>query len=239
MEKLGVITKVEKPTGWRSGIVVVPNPNGSVRICVDLPKLNDSVCQWSRYLHSLEMPKVFTTLDANSGFWQIKLFKESSILITFITPFGRYAFNRLPFGITSAPEHFQRRMSDILAGLEGVVCMIDDVLVHGQTMEEHNERVLAVLERIKQAGITLNFEKCEFSKSCVKFLGQLVDNTSTGVKPDPEKVQAICDMKEPRNVTEVRRMTNQLSIFTPDLASKTKPLWDLLSKKGGSPTTCI
>ena len=75
---------------------------------------------------------VFTKLDANSGFWQIRLAKESRHLTTFITPFGRFCFNCLPFGITSAPEYFQKKMSQLLEGLEGVVCIMDDVLIYGQ-----------------------------------------------------------------------------------------------------------
>ena len=112
---------------------------------------------------------VFTTLDANSRIWQIPF-----LLTTFITPFGRYCFHRLPFGITSAPEHFQRRMSDILSDLEGVVCMMDDVLVHGGTREEHNQRLDNVLQRMSDVGMTLNRQKCHFSQSQVKFLGQII-----------------------------------------------------------------
>ena len=73
--------------------------------------------------------KLFTKLDANSEFWQIPLLPESALLTTFMTPFGHFRFHRLPFGITSAPEHFQRRMSKTLSGLTGGVCLIDDVLV--------------------------------------------------------------------------------------------------------------
>jgi len=138
MERMGVIAKVEGPTDWCAGMVVVPKANGKSRICVDLTKLNQSVC-WERHplpavehiLAQLAGAKVFTKLNANSGFWQIPLSAASSLLITFITPFDRYSFKRLPFEITSAPEHFQRQMSTLLKGIEGVVCLMDDILVYG------------------------------------------------------------------------------------------------------------
>ena len=162
----------------------------------------------------------------------MELARESSLLTTFLTPFGRYCFNRMPFGITSAPEHFQRRMSDILSGLSGAVCLIDDILVYGSTQKEHDERLRAVLTRISNAGLTLRKEKCEFNKTSIKFLGQLVDEE--GVKPDPDKVIAIREMKQPKNITELRRflgMVNQLTKFSPHLADQTKPLRDLLRTK--------
>ena len=143
MVKLGVISPVKEPTAWCAGMVVVPKRDQRVRICVDLTHLNKCVRRErhpipavKQSLAQLAGAQMFTTLDANSGFWQIPLDRESALLTTFITPFGRYCFHRLPFGITSAPEHFQRRMSDLLAGLEGVVCMMDDILIHGRSMEE-------------------------------------------------------------------------------------------------------
>ena len=175
---------------------------------------------------------MFSKLDANSGFWQIKLSKESALLATFITPFGRFCFNRLPFGITSAPEYFQKRMSSILSGLEGVVGMVDDILVSGSTQQQHDQRLEKVLDKIGEAGVTLNAAKCAFSQPSVRFLGQLVDET--GINPDPEKVKAVQAMKEPTNISELRRflgMVNQLAKFSPSTAETTKPLRDLLSKK--------
>ena len=127
---------------------------------------------------------------------------ESSKLTTFINPFGRYKFNRVPFGIISAPEHFQRRMNEILADTEGAVCVIDDIIVHGSTQSEHDQCLLTVLKKLSAAGLTLNKEKCVFNTTSIKFLGQLVDNT--GVKADPDKIQAIQGLKPPTNVSELR-----------------------------------
>ncbi len=239
MERLGVITRIEDPTDWCAGMVVVPKGEGKVRICVDLTRLNENVCREFHPLPAVEQilaqvagACVFSKLDANYGFWQIPLSPESMRLTTFITPFGRYYFKRLPFGITSAPEHFQRRVSSMLAGLEGNVCLLDDVLIYGANQQEHDERLTGALQRIQESGLTLNKEKCAFSQSRVKFLGQVL--TPSGIQSDPDKVAAILKMKEPANVSDVRRflgMANQLSKFTPNLAEMTKPLRDLLSKQ--------
>ena len=220
-------------------MVVVPKKSGSVRICVDFRRLNESVL---REIHPL--PKVdntlaqlagatvFSKIDANSGFWQIPLDEGSRELTTFITPFGRYYFNRLPFGITSAPEHFQRQMETILAGQEGVLCHIDDVLIFGHTQQEHDTRLHAALQKIQSAGVTLNKEKCEFSRDSLTFLGHVINKE--GVTPDPQKTSAIVAMERPTTRTELRRfmgMTNQLGKFTPKIAEISQPLRELLSSK--------
>ena len=219
-------------------MVVVPKTNGRVRICVDLTQLNRSVCRERHILPAIDQilaqlvgATVFSKLDANSGFWQVPLASDSALLTTFITPFGRFCFHRLPFGITSAPEHFERRMSEALQGLSGVVCMMDDILVHGRTKEEHDTHLTEVLQRLQGTGITLNKEKCEFSKTSIKFLGYVID--SDGIQPDPDKVKAILSVKNPQNVGDVRRflgMVNQMNKFCPNLADITKPLRDLLIK---------
>ena len=239
MEHIGVISKVDQPTPWCAGMVVVPKKSGSIRICVDLKPLNESVL---REVHPLPKvddtlaqlagAKVFSKLDANSGFWQIPLAKESRLLTTFITPYGRYCFNKLPFGISSAPELFQKRMNNILRGLEGVLCLMDDILIFGKDMEEHHKRVTSVLKRIKEAGVTLNMDKCEFAKFKITFLGHLIDEN--GIQADPAKTSSILQMEPPTNVPELRRflgMVNQLGKFSRNLAELTQPLRELLSKK--------
>uniref|UniRef100_A0A1A7X3E1 Gypsy retrotransposon integrase-like protein 1 n=1 Tax=Iconisemion striatum TaxID=60296 RepID=A0A1A7X3E1_9TELE len=238
MESMGVVSRVEEPTEWCAGMVPVPTKNGSVRICVDLTHLNEAVCREKyilpsveRTLGSLAGAKIFSKLDANRGFWQVPLSPESAPYTTFITPLGRYYFNRLPFGIASAPEHFQRRMSVILNGLPGVVCHMDDILIWGQDQQD-DTRLHIVLSKLQAAGVTLNLDKCDLSKQEVKFLGHVL--SASGVQPDPDKIKAVIAMKEPSNVSEVRsflRMVNQLGKFIPGLAEKDKPLRNLLSKK--------
>ncbi|RXN12418.1 Retrovirus-related Pol poly from transposon opus [Labeo rohita] len=239
MERMGVISKVTEPTAWCSRMVVVPKPTkNKLRICVDLTPLNAAVKRERHILPAVDQTlammsdaKVFTKLDARSGFWQIPLTPESRPLTTFITPFGRYFFNRLPFGIASVPEHFQRRMSQMFENFEGVLCHADDVLVYGRNRQEHDQRLHRVLQKMQEEGLTLN-EKCEFRQEHITFVGHRV--SSKGIEPDPNNVKAILQMPEPTQVEDVRRlmgMANYLSKFMPQMATITMPLKDLLREK--------
>ena len=141
-------------------------------------------------------------------------------------------FMQLPVLIARHSISSQYTFSRGYCDLDGVVCMIDDVLVHGRTVKEHDKRLVAVLHRLEQAGLTLNQEKCRFSQSQVKFLGQVVDQS--GIRPDSEKIQAIQSVRPPNNVGDVRRflrMVNHLSKFSPNLPEKSKPLRELLVKQ--------
>ena len=239
MQSLNVISKVDQPTPWCAGMVVIPKKSGKVRICVDLKPLNENVLrgthplpQVDKILAQLSGATIFSKLDANSGFWQIPLTEQSRLLTTFITPFGRYCFNKLPFGITSAPEFFQKQMSTILTGLEGVLCLMDDILVFSKDRAEHDKRLHNVMNRIQQAGVTLNTDKCEFWRDELTFLGHVV--SKHGTSPDPDKLKAIAEIQPPTTVTELRRfmgMANQLGKFTPRLATISKPMRELLSSK--------
>ena len=123
-------------------------------------------------------------------------------------------------------------MSAILSGFDGVLCVMDDVLVYGRDTKEHNKRLTEALRRIQAAGVTVNPSKCEFGKTELKFLGHLVGRD--GVGTDPKKTSAITDMQAPTNITEMRRfmgMVNQLGKFSQNLADLTQPLRQLLSKE--------
>ena len=137
----------------------------------------------------------------------------------------------MPFGISAAPEFFQRQMERILEGLGGVLCMMDDILVFGQNETEHDKRLEAVFERLKQAGLTLNKEKCEFRMNQVKFLGHIVSRE--GIQIDPSKVKAIQDMQPPTNKKELKSflgMCSYLGKFSGKIAELEKPL-GILQKK--------
>ena len=239
LQNLGVITPVNEPTDWCAPVVVVPKPNGDVRLCVDLTKLNKAVKRPRHVMPSVDyvlgqigQAKVFSKLDANSGYHQVELDEDSRLLTTFITSHGRFAYNRLPFGISSAPEFYQKQVSSIIAGLAGVVCLMDDIVVSGKDEAEHDQRLQATLSRLAAAGITLNKDKCVFKQSSISFLGQIV--SSEGIKADPAKVAAIKEMSAPTDVSELRRfigMVNHLGKFTPDLSTVIQPLRELLSKK--------
>lgn len=238
LEEDDIIRPVTTPTDWCAPIVVVPKQKDKVRLCVDLTKLNESVKRekfplptTDQLLAQLSGATVFSKLDCNSGFHQIPLHEDSQELTTFITPFGRYCYKRLPFGISSGPEVFHREMTHLLAGIPGVICDIDDVLISGRNQQEHDSRVRTVLQRMKAAGVTLN-EKCDFSASSIKFLGHII--SAVGIQIDPEKVDAIKKLPRPENVSELRRilgMVNHVGKFAPNLTETTKPLRDLLKKE--------
>ncbi|GBN50696.1 Retrovirus-related Pol polyprotein from transposon 17.6 [Araneus ventricosus] len=234
-----VITPVLKPTEWCAPVVIVPKSDGNVSICVDLIELNKNVM---RELHPLPKAeyslniltgaKIFSKLDANSGFWQIPLDKKSSYLTTFITPFGRFRFQRLPFGISSAPEHFQRRMSQMLEGIPGTICHMDDILIWGSTEEEHDQRLIEVCNRLMNSGMTLNAKKCIFSQTSIKFLGHIIDGQ--GIHPDPDKIAAIENYQPPTNKKELKQllgMANYLARFVPNYSDILFPLTSMLSNK--------
>ena len=170
MENLRVISPVEEPTSWCAAMVVVPKESGAVRICVDLKPLNESVLREvhpmpkvDTTLAQLAWAKVFSKLDANSGFWQIPSAKQSRVLTTFINPYSWFCFNKLPFGISSAPEIFQCRMNDLLSALPEVLCHVDDILIYGKDAAEHESRLHATLERIQAAGVTVNESNVSFT----------------------------------------------------------------------------
>ena len=236
LTEAGIITPVEEATDWCAPMVPVQKPSGAIRICVDYKRLNSAVKRPNCMLPNLEdiAPKmagatIFSTIDAESGFFQVPLAEKSMKLTTFITPYGRYCFKRVPMGISLGPEVFQTKMKELLRGLEGCEPIMDDTIIYGKTIEEHDQRLEAVLNRIKASGLRLNKKKCHFRQKEVKFFGHVI--SADGIRPDPEKVLAVKEMPRPTNISELRTvcgMMNYLTKFVPNLATILKPVTDLL-----------
>ena len=233
----GIIRKVTEPTEWCAPISTPVKKDGSVRICVDLRQLNKALMRERYPLPTVDDIRsrltgstCFTKLDASKGYWQIPLSEESQKLTTFITSQGRFCFTRMPFGICVASEIFQRVMTEMLEGIDGVECSQDDVLVHGKGDEGHDLTLQATLDRVKDSGLKLNKKKCVFKQPEIGFLGHLFNEK--GMSVDPEKVQAIVDMPPPNadNLRSVLGTINYLGQYLPNLQIVMKPLNDLLKQ---------
>lgn len=234
----GIIVPVDQPTDWVNAMVVVEKKNGNLRICIDPRPLNKAIKREHYHLPTIEEitarlsgAKYFSTLDARSGFWQIPLDEESSYLTTFGTPFGRYRFTRMPFGIHSAQEVFHKRLHQLLDDLPGVETDIDDILVWGTTEEEHDERLERTLQRARQSNLKLNPDKCKIRCSKVLYIGHVL--TGEGVKPDASKLEAITSMPAPEDKHGIQRllgMVNYVAKFAPNVSEVTAPLRELLKK---------
>ena len=165
----GVLTLVSEPTDWVNSMVVAEKRNGDIRFCIDPNDLNKALKREhsqiptkEKVLANMAGARYFSKMDAKSGFHQIRLDKKSSLMTTFNTPFGRYRYNRLPMGICSAPEVFQKAMSQHLEDLEGFAVIHDDIVVWAETEEEQDARLDATLRRLEDIGLGLNYEKCLF-----------------------------------------------------------------------------
>jgi hypothetical protein len=237
MEDAGVIVKQTEPTDWVNSMVTVIKPE-KIRVCIDPRDLNRAIKREHYPMKTIEevvagMPeaKVFSVLDATSGYWQMKLNEESSKLCTFNTPFGRYRFTRLPFGIKSAPEDFQKKMSQVLEDIDGAEAIVDDILVWGKDIQEHDARLKKVLDRVQEVNLKLNQKKCQIRKEEIAYVGHLL--TKDGLKPDPEKIRAVQAMTKPSNTKELKTFLGfiqYLATFLLNMAEVSAPLRKLLEK---------
>ena len=238
MVKMGIIEPVEEPSDWVNAPHVVYKPNGQLRVCMDPRHLNACIKREHFKLPTREEimsnfagAKIFTKLDATKGFWQLKLNEASSKLCTFITPFGRFRYLRLPFGISSAPEIYHRTVHNLFAHIEGVNTSMDDVIISGSSFEEHDQRLKEVLETCRKSGFKLNRDKCEEGVNELTFLGENISDE--GVKPDPKKTDAISKFPTPDSKEALQRllgMVNYLGRFLPDLSTRTHKMRQLLKQ---------
>ena len=238
MVEIDVIKKQQEATPWVSNVLCTPKPNGDIRICLNPKPLNQAVRRPHHFaptmddvLQKLHGCKYFSTLDQSSGYWNIEVHPDSVHLLTFNTPFGRYAYKRLPFGLVSSQDVFQRAVDETFGDIPDVYCIADDILVAARTREEHDVAVNRVIQRCRDSGFRLNPKKARILLDQINFFGHTL--TKEGLKPDAKKIQGIKRLAVPRNKQELQSllgMFNYLGKFVPNLAAKTQDLRALVKK---------
>ena len=234
----GIISPVEF-SEWAAPIVPVLKTDGNIRICGDYKVTINKEAKVDTYplpqiddlLAKLAGGQTFTKLDMSHAYQQLELDEESKKYVTISTQKGLFQYNRLPFGVASAPGIFQRTMDSLMQGLPGVVCYLDDILVTGKTNEEHRDNLEKVLQRLEEAGVRLKKEKCVFAVPEVIYLGYRID--AHGLHPVEDKVHAVMDAPSPQNVTELKAylgLLNYYGRFLPSLSTVLAPLHRLLAK---------
>uniref|UniRef100_A0A1Y1K1B2 Reverse transcriptase domain-containing protein n=3 Tax=Photinus pyralis TaxID=7054 RepID=A0A1Y1K1B2_PHOPY len=235
---------------WSSPIVLVKKPSGKYRFCIDYRQVNQRTVkdayplpQVQGILHRLREARYISTLDLKNGYWQVPLSEESKPVTAFTVPGrGLFQFQVLPFGLHSAPATFQRLLDEILGPEmeEKAFAYLDDIIIISKSFNEHLNILQEVLRRLRENGLQLQIEKCVFCRTELKYLGHVVNRE--GVRPDPEKVEAIVGMEAPGNVKGVRRFLGVASWyrkFIPQFSKLAEPLTELHNGKTHVPISSM
>ena len=240
MLKKSVIEPSDSP--FNSPLWVVPKKLDASgkrkwRIVIDFRKLNEQTEQDAYPLPNIDdildhlgKSKFFSALNLSSGFHQISMEPNSKKYTGFSTPDGHFQYRRMPFGLKNAPARFQRMMNNAPQGLIGKHCFVylDDIIIFGTTIEEHNRNLAIVFQRLRETELKLQPDKCEYLKPELEYLGHLI--TAEGIRPNPSKLEAVKNFKMPGNVTEVKAflgLTGYYRKFIRNFAKISKPLTEL------------
>ncbi|KAL7866135.1 hypothetical protein SRHO_G00113820 [Serrasalmus rhombeus] len=236
LKENGIISESKSP--YASPIVVVRKKSGKVRMCVDYRTLNQrtipdqyTVPRIEDALHSLSGSKWFTVLDLRSGYYQIPMSDSDKEKTAFICPLGFYQFERMPQGISGAPSTFQRVMERTVGDMNflEVLVYLDDLIVFGKSLEEHEERLIKVLDRLRDEGLKLSLDKCQFGRTSVTYVGHIV--SQDGISTDPSKIEAVSAWPKPQTVSELRSFLGFCGYyrrFVKDFSRICRPLHELL-----------
>lgn len=236
-----IIEKVEEPSKWVSPMVPVLKENGEVRICIDMRRANTAIDRENHPLPTMDQllpnfrkAKLFSRLDIKDAFHQLEIHPDSRYITTFITSKGLFRYKRLMFGISCAPEIFQKTLERILAGCEGTVNFIDDIVIFGSDDIEHDKRLQQTLKVLDDNGVLLNQKKCLYKIKSIQFLGHTL--SPNGVKPLAKYVTSIQEFRAPSTLEELQSflgLVNFVGKWIANLATFTEPLRKLLRLKLG------
>lgn len=236
MIELDVVEPSKSP--WRSPVVLVKKANGKDRLCIDSRKVNE-VTKHDSYplpyissiLDRLGKTNFLTSIDLKDAFWQIPLTMTAREKTAFVIPGrGLWQMKVMPFGLRNSAQAMQRLVDRIFYGLEFIFTYLDDIIVATETFEGHLNVLNAVYERLKDANLTINFDKCQFCRPSLRYLGFVVDRD--GLHTDPKKIEAIQNYPRPRNTTEVKRFIGLASWyrrFIRDFATIAAPIHDVVA----------
>ena len=207
MLEAGII--VPATTARSFPVVIAAKKDGKPRFCVDY-RTSNRVMKADRWplprieeiFDDLQGSTVFTTLDLFSGYWQVKMEETSKEMTSFVTRYGTYQFEVMPFGLMNAPATFQRMMDFVLQDIPFVRVYIDDVVIFSKSLEEHVTHLKEVMGRISENGLKIKLSKCFFAQPKIRLLGHVVDKD--GIHVDDDKVVAIKDTPTPTTKTELR-----------------------------------
>ena len=233
----GIITKIQEgePTAWVNSLVFRLKDNGKLRLCLDPKDLNHAILREHHVVSTIEEitpklrgAKVFSIVDVKCGYWNVELDDESSYLTTFNTPFGRYRFLRMPFGLKMSQDVFQARIDQTFEGCSGVTGIADDIVTYGTSDEDHDLNMHQMMVRCEQSGLKLNPDKCRIKEDKIKFFGIIC--SADGIQPDPKKVSALKQMEHPENEDELQTflgLVTYMSPFIPNASTLTAHLREL------------
>ncbi|CAH8614326.1 unnamed protein product [Dicrocoelium dendriticum] len=238
LERAGVITAVNY-SSWAAPIVAVKKANGKVRVCADFSTGLNAALDDHQYplpvpediFAKLNGGKYFAKLDLSDAYLQVDVDEVSRELLTINTHRGLFQYNRLPFGVKTAPAIFQQLMDTMLAGVSGTAAYLDDIIVMGRTPEELFNRLDEVLCCIQSYGFRIREDKCTFFTPLIKYLGFILEKD--GRRPDPENIEAIRKMPPPTDLQSLRSfcgLISHYSAFLPEMHRLRAPLNKLLSK---------
>lgn len=242
LEKQGIIRPSRSP--FNAPLIPVPKKDGGLRLCLDFRALNKTLRD-DRYplpnitniLNQLGQSNLFSCLDLKQGYLQIPLQEEAKEKTAFNSPGSHWEFNSLPFGLKTAPAIFQKIINTVLTGLIGTQAFVylDDIIILGDTFANHVKNLERVLERLRDAKLTIKMEKCIFFKEQVDYLGHVI--SKEGIRPQPIKIAAIQNIPIPQTVHDLQSFLGLTNYYRKFIASYSEIVGPLLKINRGKKGT--